>query len=105
MGAVDHTRNYMRLLPPPAEAEGGQPRCAAELSRSIRACGLLPESLVVADGWRAYNRVDWEGEFGCAAPQRVNHRAGEVVNEDGFATNHVENLRSGKDAPKLRTDG
>ena len=94
MDSLEPTRNYVRLLPPPSEAENGQPRGAAELTRCLRASGLLPESLVVADGWRGYNRVDWEGEFGCAAPQRVNHRAGEIVNEDGFTTNHIENLWS-----------
>ena len=84
----------MRLLPPPAEAEGGAPRGALELTQCLRASGLLPNSLVVADGRRGYNRVDWLGEFGCAEPQRLNHRAGEIVNAQGFTTNHVENLWS-----------
>ena len=59
--SVGHTRNYMRLLPPPAEAEGGAPRGTLELTQCLRAAGLLPDSLVVADGWRGYNRVDWLG--------------------------------------------
>ena len=92
--ALDPSRNYARLLPPPAEAEGGQPMGTAELTRSLRASGLLPESLVVADGWRGYNRVDWEGEFGCAAPQRLNHRDGEIVNDEGYTANRIGNLWS-----------
>ena len=92
--SLETTRNYVRPLPPPAETENGQPRGAEELTRSLPPSGLLPESLVVSDGWRGYNRVDWEGEFGCAAPQRVNHRAGEIVNEGGFATNQIDNLWS-----------
>ena len=94
MDSLEPTRNYVRLLPPHAEAENGQPRGASELTRSLRASGLHPESLVVADGWRGYNRADWDGECGCAAPHRLNRRAGEIVNEDGFDTNHLENLMS-----------
>ena len=92
--AVEPTRNYLKLLPPPGEAEDGAPRGAAELTLCLRAAGLQPESLVVVDGWRGYNRVDWLGEFGCAEPQRVNHRAGEIVNAEGFTTNHIENTWS-----------
>ena len=84
----------MRLLPPPAEAEGGAPRGTLELTQCLRAARLLPDSLVVADGWRGYNRVDWLGEFGCAEPQRLNRRAGGIVNAEGFTSNHVGNLWS-----------
>ena len=88
------TYAQLRSTPPPAEAENGQPRGAAELTRSLRGSGLFRESLVVADGRPGYNRVDWTGEFGCATPHRLNHRAGEIANEDGFTTNHIENLWS-----------
>ena len=43
---------------------------------------------------RGYNRVDWGGAFGPEEPQRLNRRAGGVVNTDGFTTYRVENVRA-----------
>ena len=62
--ALGPTRNYLRLLPPPAEAEDGPPEGRGELTLRLRADGIQPDSLVVVDGWRGYNRVDCLGEFG-----------------------------------------
>ena len=96
-GIVDssgNTRHYMRLLPPPAEEEGGAPRGAPGLAISLRAAGLLPDSLVVGDDWVGYNREGWLLEFGRAEPHHPNRRDGEIVNAVRFTTNHAANLCS-----------
>ena len=89
--ALEPTRNYLVILPPPSDADAGAPRGEGELTLCLRAAGLQPDSLAVVDGWRVYNRSDWLGEVGCAEPKRVNRRAGEIVNRDGLAANHIEN--------------
>lgn len=92
-GIVDHlnpARCYIKILPLPSDAIGGAPRCRAELERGLREAGLQPETIVVCDGWAAYDGIDWEGDFGCPPAERVNHSVGEIVNQHGFTTNHIE---------------
>ena len=50
--------------------------------------------LSVEYDWLGYNRIDWDGEFGRADPQRTNRKQGEIVNPLGCTTNRAELRRS-----------
>jgi hypothetical protein len=90
-------RFFFRVLERPADAEAGRPRGKEEILKCLRCLDLPRKTILVTDGWKAtiaaVEELKREKGWGDADlwHEIVNHSAGEIVNVNGFTTNHIEN--------------
>ena len=85
------THFIFKILKHPAEALDGKPRGHKEMLENLRSLGLRREDVLVSDKWKA--TVSSAKTLSHDVPfehQIVNHSAGEIVNSDGYTTNHIE---------------
>ena len=90
-------RFLFRILEHPVDAEAGRPRGKEEILKCLHLLNIPRKTILVTDGWKAtraaIEELKREKGWGNADlwQEVVNHSAGEIVNANGFTTNHIEN--------------
>ena len=87
---------FFKVLEHPNDAFDGRPRGTNELISCFDSVGLKPGIILVTDSWRgsiaAIRSIKQRNNWGPRSLRHelVNHSSGEVVNANGFTTNHIE---------------
>ena len=87
---------YYKVLDHPEDACDGKPRGTQEILKCLRQLNIKRKTILVTDGWRSTaaaikllrKEKGWTAED--LHQEVVNHSAGEIVNKNGFTTNHIE---------------
>ena len=90
-------RFLFRILVHADDACKGHPRGKVEILQCLRVLDIPRKTILVTDGWKATLAAvkELRAEKGWTKHdlwhEVVNHSAGEIVNANGFTTNHIEN--------------
>ena len=90
-------RFLFRVLEHPSDAEAGRPRGKEEILKCLHLLDIPRKTILVTDGWKSTRAAieELRREKGWSKAdlwqEVVNHSAGEIVNANGFTTNHIEN--------------
>jgi hypothetical protein len=87
---------HYRILEHPVDAHDGRPRGTEEILTCLHMLNLQKGTILVTDGWKgtaaAIRRFRQQKGWTVRELHHevVNHSAGEIVNCNGFTTNHIE---------------
>ena len=88
---------YFRIMDHPMDAFDGKPRGWKEILTCLHMLNLKRDTILVTDGWKGTKAAikHFMDEKGWTARnlhhEVVNHSNGEIVNQNGFTTNGIEN--------------